>query len=146
MDYCQKNLILIYILHKRKIMAIYKLKRFASIQENNDLNAYGQQREDNLQKNLQQSQISSRDLQIENMKMQRSLMENQRSRQRLQAEERQQVLKSQTQAQKLEQQKDEQEQKQMIQAKRVRDSKENPALTWGMVKKNTTAKPPIPMK
>ena len=139
MDYCQKNLILIYILHKRKIMAIYKLKRFASIQENNDLNAYGQQREDNLQKNLQQSQISSRDLQIENMKMQRA-------RQRLQAEERQQVLKSQTQAQKLEQQKDEQEQKQMIQAKRVRDSKENPALTWGMVKKNTTAKPPIPMK
>lgn len=128
-------------------MAIYKLKRFASIQENNDLNAYGQQREDNLQKNLQQSQISSRDLQIENMKMQRALMENQRARQRLQAEERQQVLKSQNSSSKNQkQQKDEQEQKQMIQAKRVRDSKENPALTWGMVKKNTTAKPPIPMK
>lgn len=125
-------------------MAIYRIKRFAQV-DSDDLNVYGQKRVDQLENNILEAQKTSKDLQIEQMKMQRAMMANQRSRQKLQEQERQDRLKQQLQAQKLDQ-KDEQSQKSQVQTKKLQSNEDSATRNWSLVKKNTTAKPPIPMK
>ena len=126
-------------------MAIYRIKRFAQV-DSDDLNVYGQRRVDQLENNILEAQKTSKDLQIEQMKMQRAMMANQRSRQKLQEQERQDRLKQQLQTQKLDQKKDEQSQKSQVQTKKLQSNDDSATRNWNLVKKNTTAKPPIPMK
>lgn len=69
--------------------------------------------------NIVEQQRSSKDLQIEQLRLQRQLLETQKLRQRIQAEERMQQLKANRQAQKIEQQKDEQQQDNQIKVKKI---------------------------
>lgn len=121
-------------------MAIYRVRRF-SAQDQSSM--YGQQN------NVDDSNVlTSKDLQLENMKLQREIMRNQRQQQRLEAEERQQRLKSQQSTQRQESKKDIEDSKNQVRVKESQDrSNENPGAQHpGLYKKSTTAVKPIPMK
>lgn len=92
----------------------------------------------------QEQAKSSQELLIEQMKTQRALMQTQRQRERLQAEETQSRMKSLRQAQKIEKDKDEEQQKSNIRVKKL-ESDEG-AKNVGLYKTKTRAVPPVPMK
>jgi hypothetical protein len=91
-------------------------------------------------------QLTSRDLQIEQMRMQRELMRNHRLQQEIAAKERQDAIKNQMRAQKnAADEKDDDEKNTLRAQKAVQGSQENQPNT-GVYKKATIAKPPISMK
>lgn len=120
-------------------MAIYRVRRF-SAQDQSSM--YGQQNND--EENL----MTSKDYQIENMKLQREIMRNQRQQQRLQEEERQQKLRVQQSLQRQENQKNQEDSKNQVRVKESQDrSSQNPGAQHpGLYKKSTTAVKPVSMK
>lgn len=75
--------------------------------------------------------ITSRDMQLEQGRLQRQLMQTQRMRQRLEAQEKRDEIRRITQLQRMEQQKDIEEDKQRIRVKRLEESEKgnnNPSL------------------
>lgn len=109
----------------------YKIKRFNSPSEN--------------PMQQEEQQITSRDLQIENMKMQRAMMQNFRAQQKLQADERAARIRQQMQSQRMLQKENELDDKQAQQGtKASQNSKPDP--NTGVYKKATIAKAPISMK
>lgn len=129
-----------YKLKFNNIMAIYRVRRF-SAQDQSSM--YGQQN-DNDEDNI----MTSKDIQLENMKLQREIMRNQRQQQRLQEEERRQVLRDQQSAQKQEAQKNMEDSKNQLRLKESQNrATQNPGAQHpGLYKKSTTAVKPISMK
>ncbi len=112
----------------------YKIKRFATPQE------------EEMQNPIPAPQATSRDLQIENMRLQRELMRNNRIRQELAAKERQDAINNMMKAQRqAAEEKDDDEKNTLRAQKATKDSVENQPNT-GVYKKATIAKPPVPMK
>lgn len=91
------------------------------------------------------NQLTSKDLAIENMKMQRQLMLNQRMKQKLQAQERADRIKQITRAQKNEEAKDEQESKNQIKVKKIEQDRDE-AKNVGLYKTKSKMPAPVPMK
>lgn len=116
----------------------YKIKRFAQTEDNE-----GQQESNPIQ---QVPQLTSKDLQIERMRLQREMMRNNRLRQEIAAKERQDAIRNQMRAQKYAEEEKNNDEKNAINAqKAVRGTQENQPNT-GVYKKATIAKPPVPMK
>lgn len=92
-------------------------------------------------------EMSSRDLQIEQMRLQRQILETQRMRQRIQAEERTQQLKQTTQVQKMEQKKDEVRDENQLKAKKI-DAQNNrqEINNIGLYKTKSKPTPTVSMK
>lgn len=94
----------------------------------------------------QPPQLTSQELQIENMRMRRELMRNQRLQQEIRAKERQDAIKNQMAAQKnAAEEKDSDEKNALKAQKAVQGSPENQPNT-GVYKKATIAKAPVSMK
>ena len=90
-------------------------------------------------------ELSPRELQLENMKMQRQIMINNRQRQKLEEQARRDKLKRISQAQRLEEEKDEQAAKNQIKVKKLeQDSDDKNSATLYKVASRLT--PPVPMK
>lgn len=93
----------------------------------------------------QEQSITSKDLQIEQGRLQRELLKTQRMKQKMQAEERDARIKRTLQLQKMEQRKDIEEDKARIRVKNLEDSgNENKAL--GLYKSKPHSVAPVPMK
>ena len=93
------------------------------------------------------NQLTSKDLAIENMRMQRQLMMNQRMRQKLQAQERADQLKAVTKAQVAEDKKDEQDMKNQIKVKKIeQDNSVNEAKNVHLYKTRSKMPAPVSMK
>lgn len=90
-------------------------------------------------------QQNSQELLIEQMRMQRALLQNQRQRQKIQAQESRDRIKRTQDAQKLEQRRDEQEQKNQIRVKRLEMDRDE-AKNVGLYKTKSHPVPPVPMK
>ena len=125
-------------------MAVYRIKRFAATQQENSM--YGQQKY--IPQIPDPTDMTSKDLRIENMRLQKEMMRNQRQEQRLREEERKQVLQSQREAQKQEQKNDREEDKNQIRAKESQNKGNNAQgiKDPSLYKKATTAIKPISMK
>ena len=97
--------------------------------------------------NQTRQEMSSRDLQIEQMRLQRQVLETQRMRQRIQAEERMQELKQSTQAQKIEQKKDEAREDNQLKVKKI-DAQNNrkDVNNIGLYKTKSKPTPTVSMK
>ena len=92
------------------------------------------------------NQLTSKDLAIENMRMQRQLMMNQRMRQKLQAQERADQLRQITKMQKSEEEKDSQDTKNQIKIKKIEQDRNDEAKNVGLYKTRSKPIPPVPMK
>lgn len=92
-------------------------------------------------------EMTSKDLQIEQMRLQRQILETQRMRQRMQAEERMQELKQSTQNQKLEQKKDEAQKDNQLKVKKI-DAQNNrqEVNNIGLYKTKSKPTPTVSMK
>ena len=102
---------------------------------------------DNNQSVSQTQQVTSRSLQIEQMRLQRQLLQTQRMRQKLQAEERMERSRNLAQLQKSENQKDETQMDNQIKLASDDRSKLNPAdRNWNLVKSRTKISQPVSMK
>lgn len=88
-------------------------------------------------------QITSKDLQFEQGRLQRELMKTQRLRQKMQQEERQNDAKRLMQLQKMEQKKDMEEDKARIRIKKMEDDKEEKTSLY---KSKPHLVAPVPMK
>lgn len=106
------------------------------------------QQSQNISLDLSEQSKTSAELQIEQMKTQRAILNLQRQKQKALEEERKAQLKQVSDAQKVEQNKDEVNKNNQVKVKRMQDSQQTNAAenNWGLVKSNTKAKPPIPMK
>ena len=103
------------------------------------------QEEEN-QNPVQQPQLTSKDMQIERLRLQREILRTDRMKQELAAKERQDAIKNQMQAQKMaEDVKDDDEKNALRAQKAVQNSNDYQPKT-GVYKKATIAKPPISMK
>ena len=111
----------------------YRVKRFSTMNEE--------------EQNPQQApQVTSQDLQIEQMRLRREMMKNHRLQQEIAAKERQDAIRNQMRAQKnAAEEKDNDEKKTLKAQKATRDAQENQPNT-GVYKKATIAKPPVSMK
>jgi hypothetical protein len=91
--------------------------------------------------------LTSRDLALENMKMQRQIMINQRTRQKLQAQERADQLRQISRAQKDESERDQQDTKNQIKIKKIeQDNSTSEAKNVGLYKTRSKPITPVPMK
>ena len=118
-------------------MAVYRIRRFsAPVDQNNSMS--GQLQEENA--------VTSRDIRLENMRLRRELMRNQRQEQRLKEQERRQNLQAEQEAQRRENQRDTEETKNQIKTRESQRAALNPGTqNTGLYKKATTAVKPISM-
>ena len=89
-------------------------------------------------------QLSSKDLQLEQMRLQRQLMQNERLKQKLQAEERRDKARRLMQQQRLEQRKDMEENKERLNVRKMENDRNNPNVSLYKTKPHPTD--PVPMK
>ena len=96
----------------------------------------------------QQELMDSKQLTLENMRLQRMIMQNQRIKQKMEAEERNSRLKSLAKMQQAEARKDETEKDNQVKIQKMTsDQQLNPAdRNWRLVKSNSRPVPPVPMK
>ena len=93
------------------------------------------------------NQLTSKDLAIENMRMRRQLMLNQRMRQKLQAQERADQLKQISRAQRDEDARDEQDTKNQIKIKKIeQENSASEAKNVPLYKTRSKPVQPVPMK
>ena len=117
-------------------MAIYRIRRFSA----QDPSMYGQEGNEG-------EILTSKDYQLENMKLQREIMRNQRQEQRLREEERRQLLQTQKENQRQEMKATQEEDKNQLRLKESQNrSENNGAQHIGLYKKSTTAVKPVSMK
>lgn len=89
-------------------------------------------------------QLTSKELQLEQGRLQRQLLQTQRMKQKMQAEERKDQMNRILQLQKMEQRKDVEEDKQRVRTKKLEDSTKSENTTLYKSKPKTVA--PVPMK
>lgn len=93
------------------------------------------------------NQLNSKDLAIENMRMQRQIMLNQRMRQKLQAQEHADRIRQISRAQRDEDQRDQADMKNQIKIKKIeQDNSASEAKNVGLYKTKSKVTPPVPMK
>ena len=93
------------------------------------------------------NQLTSKDLQIEQMRMQRQLLQTQRMKQRLQADERRERLRQISKLQREEAKKEETETKNQIKVKKIEmDNRADEAKNVGLYKRPTKMPEPVSMK
>ena len=90
------------------------------------------------------NQLTSRDMQLEQMKLQRQLMQTNRMRQRLEAEERRDESRRIMQLQKMEQRKDIEEDKQRVRIRKMEEGDQNNNTSLYKSKSHPVA--PVSMK
>lgn len=90
------------------------------------------------------SALTPRDLQLENMKMQRQIMINQRTRERLEADRVKTRMKEIQTAQRIDQKRDEQENKNRLQVQRLQQTEDIPRNV-GLYKSKSRTVNPVPM-
>ena len=133
-------------------MAIYRVQRkvFAEVplgnQYQNAQTQPGPQQQQQVPQDQADDLPSARELQAENMKMQRQIMMNQRLQQQLAQQERNNMFKRRIQEQKIEQVKDNRESREQIQTKKLENEAEKSGGRQSLVKQRTTALKPIPMR
>ena len=133
-------------------MAIYRVQRkvFAEVplgnQYQNAQTQPGPQQQQQVPQDQADDLPSARELQAENMKMQRQIMMNQRLQQQLAQQERNNMFKRRIQEQKIEQVKDNRESREQIQTKKLENEAEKGGGRQSLVKQRTTALKPIPMR
>lgn len=97
--------------------------------------------------NNEKQNMTSKDLQIEQMKLQRQMMETQKMRQRLQAEERMQKMKQVSQIQRMEQKKDEDNKDNQLKVRRIeKQTENNNSENIGLYKTKSKPVQPVSMK
>ncbi len=89
-------------------------------------------------------QLTPRDLQLENMKMQRQIMINQRTREKLEADRIKARMKSIQSAQRMEQQRDIQDEKNRIQTQKMENAQDLPRNV-NLYKNKSTVVQPVSM-
>lgn len=91
----------------------------------------------------QEPQMTSKDMQVEQMKLQRQLLVTQRMKQKLQADEKRAEMNQLLQRQRMEQRKDMEEDKQRVRVKKMEQSDNNNSNLY-----KTKSRPvaPVPMK
>ena len=104
-----------------------------------------QQAAQNLQDNINQQQITSRDLQIEQMKQQRQLLHTMRLREKIQAQERRDAMVNARLAQKQSAQEKDDDIKNQIRITKNQAQDEG-AKNVGLYKTRSKAVQPVPMK
>ena len=112
-------------------MAVYKVKRFNQPASNNGGNG---------------DQPTAKELQMEQMKLQRQLMMTQRARDKARQQERESKMRQQIQAQRLEQKKDDENDKKIIQTQKLankRNQDNNESMPPSLVKNRTKATEPV---
>ena len=97
------------------------------------------------QEALNQQMITSRDLQIEQMKQQRQVLQTQRLREKIAAQERRDSMLNLQEAQKQEAKQNESETKNLIKTAKVQDQREE-AKNIGLYKTRSKPVQPVPMK
>lgn len=96
---------------------------------------------------LAKQEMTSKDLQIEQMRLQRQILETQRMRQRMQAEERMQEMKQVNQTQKLEQKKDEAQKDNQLKVKKIdAQNSRQEVNNIGLYKTKSKPTPTVSMK
>ena len=100
---------------------------------------------DTVQENLNQQMITSRDLQIEQMKQQRQILQTQRLREKIAAQERRDSMKNLQEAQKQAAKENETESKNQIKTAKIQDNREE-AKNIGLFKTRSKPVQPVPMK
>lgn len=91
----------------------------------------------------QEGQLTSRDLQLEQGRLQRQLIQTQRLKQKIQAEERKNQMSRIIQLQKMEQRKDMEEDKQRV---RIKKAEQSDYKTNSLYKSKPNMIAPVPMK
>lgn len=117
-------------------MIILRSKFFADEQE---------QAAQNLQESINQQQITSRDLQIEQMKQQRQILQTQRLREKIQAQERRDAMVNLRQAQKQQAKENNDDIKNQIKIAK-NQAQEEGAKNVSLYKTRSKAVQPVPMK
>lgn len=86
-------------------------------------------------------------LTIENMRLQRMIMQNQRMKQKMEADERNARLRSLAKIQQAEAKKDATEMNNQVKIQKMEQQDRNPAdRKWGLLKSSAKPTPPVPMK
>ena len=93
---------------------------------------------------VQDETLTSKDMQLEHLKLQRQLMQTQRMRQKLEAQERRDETKRLMQLQKMEQQRDLEEDKQRVRVKKIEKDSEKSNTSLYKSKSHPVA--PVSMK
>lgn len=106
--------------------------------------SYAVPSEQEQQPSQDQKVATSKDLLIEQMKLQRALLQTQKQRQQLQAQESRDRLRQVTTAQRIEQRKDEQEDKNNLKVRKM--EVDEGAKNVNLYKSKSTAVPPVSMK
>ena len=97
------------------------------------------------QEALNQQMITSRDLQIEQMKQQRQILQTQRLREKIAAQERRDSMKNLQEAQKQAAKENQEETKNQIKTAKIQDQREE-AKNIGLYKTKSKPVQPVPMK
>jgi hypothetical protein len=97
------------------------------------------------QEALNQQMVTSRDLQIEQMKQQMQILQTQRLREKIAAQERRDSMKNLQEAQKQETKQNESENKNLIKTAKIQDQREE-AKNVGLYKTRSKPVQPVPMK
>lgn len=92
--------------------------------------------------------MTSKDLQIEQMKLQRQVMQTQRMKQRMESEERLNKARQLAQLQRAKQKEDQEEKENQVKIRKVQeDSNLNPAdRNWNLIKSKAKTTAPVSMK
>ena len=109
--------------------------------------AFADSPENNIQENLNQQMITSRELQIEQMKQQRQLLQTQRLREKIAAQERRDAMKNLTQAQKDAAKENDNDTKNSIKVAKVQNERaDDSAKNVSLYKVRSKPVQPVPMK
>lgn len=91
-------------------------------------------------------QVSSRDLAVQNMKLQQQMILNNRMRQKLQADERNNRMKALAETQKVETQKDKVEKNNLAKVQKAQAENQTPAeRNWASIRQKSKPTSPVPM-
>ena len=135
-------------------MMIIKRKLYALVNQQSDYNNKsngGNVNSGGAQQSQQQPQpdtLTAKDLQIEQMKLQRQLLQTQRMRQKMESEERLHQAKQLAQIQRSQQKEDQEDKQNQVRVRKLQeDSQLNPAdRNWNLVKTKAKTTAPVSMK
>lgn len=134
-------------------MMIIKRKLYALVNQQSDYNnkSGGNVNSGGAQQSQQQPQpdtLTAKDLQIEQMKLQRQLLQTQRMRQKMESEERLHQAKQLAQIQRSQQKEDQEDKQNQVRVRKLQeDSQLNPAdRNWNLVKTKAKTTAPVSMK
>lgn len=129
-------------------MMIIKRKLYALVNQQSDYNNKNNGGTQQSQQQPQPDTLTAKDLQIEQMKLQRQLLQTQRMRQKMESEERLHQAKQLAQIQRSQQKEDQEDKQNQVRVRKLQeDSQLNPAdRNWNLVKTKAKTTAPVSMK